>query len=144
LFFITLYGECRGESIEGQVACAMVIQNRLKSGMWFGGDNYHDVLGRWAQFSALWPTLAGGIAFQETIDMAGVYHRGEEVGTYKRQLVKQLLYVTDGVMGGHVLDPTYHATHYYAPHIVGRPNWAASPAHRTVRIGRHDFWAGVA
>lgn len=143
LFFVTLWGEARGEPIEGQVAAAMVIQNRLKSGKWFGGDSYSEVLSRWAQFSALWPTLSSAVGYSEVLDMAGVYYRGERVEGPRDALVRQLLYVVDGVMGERIIDNTYGATHYYAPRVVGRPNWAVAPGRKTVTIGRHDFWAGV-
>ena len=140
LFLITLWGEARGEPIEGQVAVAHVIQNRVISGRW--GETHHDVLGRWAQFSALWPQLSGGLNYQEVLDLAGVLDRGEVLGGMQTYLVQQLRWVVTGVMEHQLLDNTYGSTHYFAPHIV-KPSWATSPGVRMAKYGRHEFWAGV-
>lgn len=141
LVVVTLWGEARGEPIEGQIAVAQVIQNRLKSGRW--GDTYHEVLGRWAQFSCLWPEL-GGLNYQSVLDIAGVIDRGENVGEHSNQqrLLEQLEWVTMGVLSGTVMDNTSGATHYFVPSIV-RPSWAKEPGVRTATIGRHEFWAQV-
>jgi N-acetylmuramoyl-L-alanine amidase len=48
-----LYGEARGESIEGKVAVANVVLNRLRSKRW--GDTVHSVILQPKQFSCFNP-----------------------------------------------------------------------------------------
>ncbi len=51
IFCKTLYGECRGESLEGQVAVACVILNRFNSKKWFSADTIAGVCQKDWQFS---------------------------------------------------------------------------------------------
>jgi hypothetical protein len=141
LFVVTLYGEARGEPIEGQIAVAWVIQNRLKSGRW--GRSLKDVLGAWAQFSALWPTLSGGLNYQDVLDTAGVVDREDELPGAQGRLLDQLCWVVDGVMCERPMDTTYGSLHYFATSMAKPPYWAVAPGVRMATIGRHEFWAGV-
>ena len=142
LFTLVLYGEARGEPIEGQLAVAWVIQNRINSGKW--GSTYHDVLGAWAQFSCLWPTLSGGLNYQQMLDTTTVLKSKEYLDkTAQAQLIRQLRWVVAGVMREIAMDTTFGSLHYFATNIPD-PYWAKAPAVRVATIGRHQFWQGVA
>ena len=142
LFTLVLYGEARGEPIEGQIAVAWVIQNRVNSGRW--GNAYHDVLGRWAQFSCLWPTLSGGLNYQQMLSTATLLENKEYLdGTPQARLIVQLRWVVSGVISESPMDTTFGSLHYFATNIPD-PFWAKAPAVRVATIARHQFWKGVA
>ena len=141
LVYVTLWGEARGEPVEGQIAVAHVIRNRLHSGKWFGGVNYHDVLERWAQFSCLWPQL-GGLNYQGVLDQAGVYQREETLPGAQGRLQAQLQWVVGGVLDSLIMDNTSGSTHYYSKYIEA-PAWTRPPAVRMTELGRHVFFTGV-
>lgn len=140
LFLVTLYGEARGEPIDGQVGVANVIMNRAVG----HSHSLVRVLSRWAQFSCLWPTLSSGLGYLNLMDMATVIYDGaiDDLGTQKT-LLHQLEWVVDGAMDGHLLDNTMGAKHYFATSIAP-PYWAKKPAFRSVTLGHHEFWSGVA
>ncbi len=140
LFLVTLYGECRGEPVEGQIGVAHVIQNRVRAERW--GASLRDVLSQWAQFSALWPTLSGGLNYQAILDLAGTLYRGETLIGSQGTLVKQLHWIVSGIHEGLVLDNTYGCTHYFSTYIP-KPWWAGKPGVRMATYGRHEFWAGI-
>ena len=131
----TLFGEARGEPIEGQVAVAHVINNRVLRGDW--GPSRASVLGGWAQFSCLWPTL-GGKNHKAVLDMAQRY---AAEGAFSPSL-RQLEWVEEGVFGGRILDNTHGACHYF---VAGTqvPYWATQDATFVGQKGRHLFYAGV-
>lgn len=141
LCLVTLYGEARGEPVEGQVAVMHVIQNRVRDGRW--GESIHDVLGAWAQFSALWPTLSGGLNYQSVLDYATVLHTGARLPFGQGQLQRQLEWVVDGVLNDSLIDNTFLSTHYFYTFMEKKPYWATKPGVRMATIGRHEFWAGV-
>lgn len=134
LVLVTLYGEVRSEPIEGQIAVANVLHNRLLDGRW--GHDYRAVVLAWAQFSCLWPTL-GGLNYQRVIDFARLVSSG---GLLTRR-EQQLDWIVRGLFAAEFLDNTYGATHYFADYIPA-PTWATG-SHQTAKFGRHLFFAGV-
>lgn len=135
LTLVTLFGEARGEPVEGQVAVAHVIRNRVLRGDW--GASTTDVLSAWAQFSCLWPTL-GGKNFKAVLEAAKGLAEGVELSPSLRQLD----WVEEGVFGGKLLDNTFGACHYYAAGTPV-PFWATGDAKFVCQRGRHLFFAGV-
>lgn len=135
LTVITLWGEARGEPIEGQVGVANVIRNRLLRGDW--GPSRTDVIGAWAQFSCLWPSL-GGKNFKAVLEAAERYARE---GAFSPSL-RQLEWVEEGVFGERILDNTRGACHYFAAGTT-IPYWAVGSATYVGQLGRHLFYAGV-
>ena len=135
---VCLYGEARGEPVEGQIAVANVINNRVKDRRW--GTTVHSVLGAWAQFSCLWPQL-GGLNYQSCLDFAGVLERGDDVGEAQNLLIDQLLWICHGVLQGALIDNTYGATHYHADYV--NPFWNKKPAVKVATYGRHLFYTHV-
>lgn len=135
LTVITLYGEARGEPVEGQIAVAHVIRNRVLRGDW--GASRTAVIGSWAQFSCLWPSL-GGKNFRAVLEAAERYARE---GAFSPSL-RQLEWVEEGVFGERILDNTSGACHYYAVGIPA-PYWVTQDATFVGQKGRHLFYAGV-
>lgn len=135
LVLTTLWGECRGESVEGQVAVANVLRNRLKDRRW--GDNYHDVLLDWAEFDCLWPSR-GGLNFTHTMGFATRINDQHHYSLRERQL----RWITQGLFADSIVDNVHGATHYFGTYIAP-PFWAVPPGRRVATIGRHEFWAGV-
>lgn len=139
LIAATLFGEARGEPIEGQAGVLNVLHNRLTSGRW--GPTYHRVILQWAQFSCVWPTLSSQKSFDALVDFAQRVERGD----IKSQSERQILGLTDLVLSGGLVDNTKGATHYYAltPQLIQHPPGWAKLATQTVMLGNQLFFREV-
>src|SRR5579859_841604 len=135
-----LYGEARGVSDEALAAVACSVRNRTTSGKWFGGT-WAEVILRWAQYDALWPTMGGG-NFISTRAFALRAKRLDYQPTANEQRV--LNFASSCVTGkpGMIEDPTDGATHYY-DESVRPPAWTAAPARETFVLDKLHFFAGV-
>lgn len=127
----TLWGEARGESLDGQIAVAWTIRNRVfdgKAKSWWG-EGYAGVCQKPYQFSC-W----------NKNDPNYIYLSGA------RQIppreLSQAQIAADQVMAGKVPDPTSGATHYYATSMSKPPVWAKG-AKQTLKLGRHVFFKDV-
>lgn len=131
-----LFGEARGEPIEGQVGVLHVIHNRLVDGRW--GPTYYRVLLGWAQFSCAWPTLSTPKAFEALVDFGQRVERGD----LKGQSEKQVVGLTDLLLSGSLRDNTNGATHYYAitPQLIQDPPKWSKTMIQTVELGRQLFF----
>ena len=115
-----IYYEGRGESIEGQIAIAHVILNRVLDGRF--PNTIKGVVHQAHQFSYL-----GG-------DIPEWY---DDVKAYE-----QARYIASMVLLGLTSDPTNGATHYLNPKKVRRlPKWARKFEQKIV-IGNHTFYYG--
>lgn len=120
----TLYGEARGEPLEGQQAVAWVIRNRAtwQPQEWWGATP-GEVCLKPQQFSC-WNkddpnyTLLQGLSLGDQTFLA-------------------LRAIAEDVFDGAIADPTGGATHYYADSIQP-PAWAKD--HPWIRIGRQLFY----
>ena len=130
----TLFGEVRGEPIQGQIAVCQVFHHRLRDGRW--GDSMHEVLLAWAQFSCLWPTL-GGANYKSVLDLARRIPAGE-----LRATEQQLEWVVTGVNKGLIKDLVAGATHYYA-NTIPPPFWVTKGTVFCGQFGRHLFYRNV-
>lgn len=154
-FRLTLYGEARGEPIEGRIAIGTLIRNRLSDGRW--GSGYRSVcLARW-QFSC-WEPKGGWDDPRDDDDISENY---EHLIAITRALVlggvppwtpveeaiyHETAWVVEGVMSGIIRDRVKRATHYYAPLAMpaGKvPSWAINKS-PVVEVGKHLFFAGIA
>lgn len=138
---LTIYGESRGEPIEGQIAIGCVIRNRVHMGRW--GASYAKVcLSPW-QFSCWRPE--GGKANYDTV-IAAAELLAKSTTLPDDMLLRQCAWVSQGVIGQWIMDTVRDATHYYNPAAMtprgSVPKWAVGlvPA---VRRGSHLFFAGV-
>lgn len=135
LALTTLWGECRGEPVEGQIAVANVLRNRLRDGRW--GRDYQNVILDWAEFSCLWESL-DRVNFSKVLTFVARIRRPE---TFDRREA-QLRWIVQGLFADAILDNTYGSTHYYADYIE-QPFWAKPPATLAAKYGKHLFWGGV-
>lgn len=131
---ITLWGEARSEPVEGRIAIANVVRNRVSHPGWWGTD-YVSVCRAPQQFSC-WN--AGDDANHAAVMalLADVW-----AGKPAEPIYRECLWIADGVMRGLVCDRIGKATHYFASSIAP-PAWSAK-AHLVARIGNHLFYAGV-
>lgn len=131
----TLFGEARGETVQGQQAVAWVIRNRVDAQLrsdgkpdWWG-EGYNDVCRKAYQFSC-WNRNDPNFPF-----LSGAKAIGD-------RLFASLKAVAMTVIRGEVPDPTGGATHYYATTMPKAPAWVAG-AKFTVQIGAHRFYRDV-
>lgn len=122
----TIYGEARGEDLDGKIAVAHVILNRFRSGKWFAGLSLAETCLQPRQFSC-WND---GDPNRAPVMEADIGDRA----------FAESLYAALGAMTGHFADPTARSCHYHAD--SARPGWARGrlPA---VTIGRHVFYNDI-
>lgn len=118
----TLWGEARGESLEGKIGVAWVIKNRADNPKWWGHGISEVCKAPW-QFSC-W--LEKDPNRQKLLAV-----------TPKDEMFRECLMVTAGVLSGNIPDPTSGANHYHAKSIL--PNWA-SGKEPTARLHNHLFY----
>lgn len=138
---VTIYGEARGEPIEGQIAIGCVIRNRVHVGRW--GASYAKVcLAPW-QFSC-WRPEGGRENYAVVVEAAEMLAQSTTLPD--DALLRQCAWVAQGIIGAWILDTVRESTHYYAPDAMqppgSMPAWAVNRV-PTVRRGRHLFFAGV-
>jgi len=130
---LTLFGEARGEPMEGMLAVAAVIRNRVKADLghdgkadWWG-EGYRGVCLKDKQFSC-WndgdPTQLAVLEHAATIASPGP----------KMHL---LLWIAQGTVHGYLSDTLFGATHYHATRIT--PSWIATMIPVAQR-GQHIFY----
>ena len=130
LFAITIYGEARGEDIEGKKAVAAVIANRIKRGGWFGRTLKEVVLKPW-QFSTFNIGDPNRVKLEE---IAGDFTKCLDTVSS----LKECYWVALGALAGWLGSNVGDATHYFADYIEP-PDWAEKLEHIT-DIGRHKFF----
>lgn len=127
----TLWGEARGESLEGQIAVAWTIRNRVSDGRnksWWG-EGYAGVCQAKYQFSC-WNSNDPNFASLS----------GAKAIPFRE--LAQARIAADQVIDGKVPDPTGGATHYYATTMPKPPTWTKG-AKQTLKLGRHVFFKDV-
>lgn len=135
IFALTVYGEARGEPIEGQVAVANVINNRsissnktikavclapLQFSCWNENDSNSKIL----------EEFANKMVFNQEIDDIHF---------------KQIMYLVRGVRDNDLLDNTQNAHNYLTKNLYASdhaPKWAKS-MNPIVEIGNHVFGTAV-
>ena len=135
IFALTLYGEARGEKVEGQIAVANVIMNRLKH----YPSKYKtvaDVCLEKEQFSC-WNESDPNYSVLEALSQQMIKNNIMET------TLRQCLYIARGVLGGNFLDNTKAALHYLTNNLFNsnkRPSWAANPSNPPITIGNQVFF----
>ncbi len=130
----TLYGEARREPIEGLVAVASVIRNRVQKGGWFG-TSYSDVCLKAHQFSC-WSPAGGAKNYQRLLAFVQFLTRHVPVTNGAE---RQCIGVALCVMQDYFNDNVKQSTHYHVATMAPRPSWAqgVTPA---VQKGGHVFY----
>lgn len=127
---LTIYGEARGEPVEGQVAVGWVIKNRAAKRM----QTIQEVCLAPAQFSCWWGDDVNALRVR---DRARRVLLGE-VPADARWLA--ILQVAHQVLVGAIADPTAGSDHYLTTALYESdpPAWAKTMPVVAV-IGRHTF-----
>lgn len=120
----TIWGEARGETIEGRIAVANVVMNRVADPRWPG--SVRGVVLQPKQFSAWNEDDPNRRQLLEVTDENPVF--------------RECLAVAQAAVDGQLEDLTGGANHYFATWI-DLPDWARSMA-GTVAIGAHRFLIG--
>jgi N-acetylmuramoyl-L-alanine amidase len=137
---LTLWGEGRGEAVEGRIAIACLIRNRVTSKRF--GASYREVcLKKW-QFSCWMPQ--GGAANYVAVMSATANLLGPEPVP---AMLRECLWIANGVMLDAVTDRVKGSTHYYSPEAMTPkgtvPKWAEGQP-LACAVGRHLFYRGIA
>lgn len=117
-----IYFEARGEPIQGQLAVAQVVMNRVRS------ETYPDTICG-VVFQGQWRRR--GCQFSFTCDGIADVPRNQTTWELAQRLAAR---VTDGKVW---LAEVGHATHYHATYV--RPRWRRQ-LNRIKKIGRHIFY----
>ena len=131
---LTIWGECRGEPLEGKLAVASVLRNRLATGRW--GHTYESVCRARSQFSCWNPTDPNSPAL---LAFAAQLESG---ATPEDPALLACLWIADGLLAGFFPSPVGAATHYFATSMKDAPAWAKTGEYVT-RIANHMFFAKV-
>lgn len=119
----TIYGEARGEPLDGKVAVASVIINRAESGGWFGDSIKKVCLKPW-QFSC-WNQNDPNREEIQNVDETN-------------RLFCECLMIADLAVHGLLIDNTNGANHYYAK-AIPEPYWSKGKE-PVAEIGGHAFF----
>ena len=130
---LTIWGEARGEPIEGKIGVAMVIRNRLLS-HYRGAQTYVDVCTAQAQFSA-WSDEVKQM--QEAQD---ILVGDPSLAHHPDPALRLCLEIAQATIPGLLSDNTAGANHYLTTDLYrrARPAWAVGEAPRR-RLGHHIF-----
>jgi spore germination cell wall hydrolase CwlJ-like protein len=123
-----LWGEARGEPIEGKLAVAWVVRNRVLDRRW--PDNYEDVILQPWQFSCFLPGDPNRHSVLNAL-MAS--------GNWGDAAWKECRYAAMGIISNWVRDMTKGANHYNT--LGCDPKWDDRMV-KTVVIGHHEFFKG--
>ncbi len=141
---LTLFGEARNEPIEGRIAVANVIRNRVLADRPAWGLGYKGVCLKAWQFSTWLP--AGGQDNYETLMWVAGELLQPSDAAFPERSVRECLWIAEGLIADQFRDTVKHATHYYSPTAMkpaGRvPAWALGLL-PVATIGRHVFFSGV-
>lgn len=132
---LTLYGEARGEPIEGLVAVGCVIRNRQQDAKGRYGKTYRDVCLKRLQFSC-WNPDEHDANFQTVLKAATGLMATPVVSD---AALEQCSWLALGITRGAVLDNTKGANHYHTGTLQPRPAWAQGFVPLAQR-GHHVFY----
>ena len=120
LLALTLIGEAFNQSIEGQVAVANVIKNRVR----YWRKSYQDIILQ--HYDTIFQFTCWVDRGKWLFD---IWKGTAELSNYERDVLRQIFYVSEGVVGGRVLSNVGKADHYYAlkwMKLNMPPRWAKS------------------
>lgn len=130
---LTLWGEARGERVEGRIAVACILRNRLRLGRSHWGRTYVDVCLSPYQFSC-WNEDDPN--HKLLIDLADQV----EGGLIPDRLT-ECLWIADGLIADTISERVGACTHYHADSMTP-PNWAKDKT-ALHTIGHHLFYSGI-
>jgi len=131
LLTLLLYGEARGEGLDGMLAVASVAMNRVAQPGWWGKDIKSIIL-KQKQFSCFNeddPNCALLEEFAQAMEIVG------EVTSPLRTAY----WIAKGVLDGHLESNVSVATHYHAIGMMEAPDWAVKMK-LVCQRGNHVFY----
>lgn len=131
---LTIYGEARGENIEGQIAVGNVVMNRWKDGP-SKYKSVKDVCLEPYQFSCWNKTDPN---YEELLKLGKLIEEGKKISS----TLNQCLYIARGMMGYYFLDNTNGSKYYMTSSLLNsdrRPKWA-EVRRDEIKIGNHTFF----
>lgn len=129
LFTLAIYGEARGEPIEGKVAVASVIVNRLKRNGWFG-STLKEVILKPKQFSCFNAT-------DENRPLLMAIARDFKEYLAKYEVLRECFWVAVGFLDGWLRSNVGDADHYHSLNVD--PGWD-DEMKLVATIGNHKFY----
>jgi N-acetylmuramoyl-L-alanine amidase len=136
---LTVWAEARNQPIEGEVAVANVIRNRLRAGQW--GRDYWAVCLAPKQFSC-WLGVPGDKNNAMLMERVGALIKGEHVTELS---VDECLAISAAVVNNRFRDNTHGSKWYLTKALFESnacPSWAKGRT-PTVTIGDHCFFSSV-
>jgi N-acetylmuramoyl-L-alanine amidase len=129
LFARCLWGESRGEPIDGMVAVAAVIKNRVNGKTWYGVTLKNVILKPW-QFSCFLP---GDPNFERL-----------KVGP-SGKIFDQCKVIAELSTNNLLTDNTMSSTHYHVASMKNPPKWANMPDQMVFKrqIANHKFYEEI-
>jgi len=130
LLSMLLYGEARGEPVEGQIAVANVVRNRVKKPSWWG-STWQEVILKPMQFSCF---NQNDPNYQHLIKMI-------QTPIEMPTIMRQLLWIAEGILYDLLEDNTNGACYYMTKLLYNsnnRPIWAERLKLTCVK-GNHVF-----
>jgi hypothetical protein len=132
---LTLWGEARNQAIEGRFGVASVIRNRVQAQRPSFGLGFKQVCLKAWQFST-WLPQGGEQNYRRTMDTAKTVVAGLELPA----LVRECLWIADGLIAGAFGDTVRGANHYLTLDLYRTtpPKWTQGVT-PTIQIGDHVF-----
>ena len=126
---LTIYGEARGESIEGQIAVGCVVRNRA-----IAGSHYKDICLEPKQFSC-WNQ--DDVNYPILNELAQKLFNGE---VQDNPILMQCMWTAEGIMNHEIIDITKGAKNYMTNELyeMNKPNWSKT-LKVSVVIGNQTF-----
>lgn len=140
----TIYGEARGETMQGMRAVGNVILNRAHSPGWWSRINIDDLIDGFDESLADIPDDSVEAVCRKPWQFSPWNYgnpnrlKVEDV-TLDNRRFRDAYYAALAVIQGRASDPTDGATHFYAPSVMGTPTWLEN-ATLHASIGGHKFY----
>lgn len=135
---LTLFGEARGEPVEGRVFVGSVIRNRVSDERW--PDSFGAVVFQRLQFSCWWK--AGGEAnYERVMRLARLFvdhDHAEPRDELRDPVLQECIFIAEGTIGGQLMDNSRSSNHYMTKALFQQapPKWAKGKT-PVVEVGAH-------
>ena len=138
----TIYGESRGEAVEGQIAVGCVVRNRVRAALsQLKSSDYTAICFAPFQFSC-WHPRGGQANYNDTMaaarSLVSVKAAGV-LGAASKNVLRQCLWIAQGLISGALRDSVRGATSYHASYMDPFPAWAAKMV-KVATVGHHIFY----
>lgn len=141
---LTLWGEARSEPIEGRIAIANVVRNRVTAQRASFGLTPREVCLKPWQFSC-WRLEGGAENYAQMMDAARLLDTSTRATGLLSPIFRECLWIAEGLLTDRFGDNTKGSTHYLTVTLyrLHPPAWAIGHV-PTVQINSHLFFKGVA